>query len=139
MTQRKQRTKARFSPEDDAKLIELVNKFGCGEWKRIASFFENRNERQVHDRWVQYLAPSNSNNLWSEEEDALLLLKVNEIGKKWVKLTSFFQGRSDAALKTRFQKIVKKTKHKETEDLFITENNEFESCEIDFDFMNFFI
>jgi hypothetical protein len=97
-----------FSSADDQILRQLVYQFGLDKWEKIAEFIPGKNPRQCHDRWKAYLSPRVSNYPWTNEEDQFLIQKVNEIGKKWVQLTSFFPYRSDVSLKNRFQLLLRR-------------------------------
>ena len=45
----------KFSPQEDQKLIELVNQHGTSDWGKIASLMEDRNPRQCRERWKHCL------------------------------------------------------------------------------------
>jgi hypothetical protein len=64
---------------------------------------KNNYPRQCEDRWKHCLSPSINKNSWTIEEDKLLIEKVNEIGRKWVKISKFFYRRTDAQCKNRFK------------------------------------
>jgi hypothetical protein len=97
-----------FNETEDQKLTQLVYIFGFQNWEMISNFLPGKNSRQCMDRWKGYLSPWISNHPWSNEEDQFLLQMVAEMGKKWVKLTSFFPYRSDIALKNRFQLLMRR-------------------------------
>lgn len=100
-------SKNKFSPEEDEELTRLVGIYG-ENWEIIVENMPGRNVRQVRDRWSSYLSPSINKGPFSREEDALLLEKFEELGPKWVKMTTFFKGRSDTALKNRWQILERK-------------------------------
>ena len=91
-----------FTPEEDCLLIDLVAQFGNDNWNTIASYMENRNARQCKDRYTSYLSPTINNDPYTEEEDRLLMQKYNEFGPKWVKISKFFQNRTDISVKCRW-------------------------------------
>lgn len=98
----KKATKAKFTPEEDAKLRKLVSLTHPNDWNQIALQFNNRNSRQVKERWEYYLSPNVNNGPWSPEEDELLISKYNELGTKWKVIAKFFIGRTNTACKNRF-------------------------------------
>ncbi|EAY15029.1 Myb-like DNA-binding domain containing protein [Trichomonas vaginalis G3] len=67
----------------------------------------NRNPRQCRDRYTKYLSPDLNKNPWTPEEDALLISKYHEIGAKWVKMSKFFNNRTDYSLKNRWNVLVR--------------------------------
>lgn len=103
-----QNFKAKFSEEEDLTLKALVQKYGAKNWPHIASLMPNRNERQCRDRWEFFLAPHINHSPFTEAEDRLLIQKRNEIGAHWVKISSFFQGRTDTMLKNRYNLLIRK-------------------------------
>ena len=94
-------TRHHFQKEDDEKLIELVNSIGKN-WKKIHSELPSWTERQLRDRYSNYLQPGINNSEWTPWEDGMLLTKVNQIGHKWSRLTSFFSNRSAVNIKNRY-------------------------------------
>lgn len=95
-------SKKKFTPEEDQELTRLVGIHG-ENWELIIEYMPGRNVRQVRDRWNCYVSPAINKGPFTREEDALLVEKVEELGPKWVKMTEFFNGRSDTALKNRWQ------------------------------------
>ena len=105
---------AKFSYEDDEVLRKLVAEFGENKWVVIAEHMPGRNPRQCKERWMNYLCPTLNRSPWSPEEDRLLIAKQKELGSKWVKISQFFENRTDAMVKNRFQ-VLKRKELKEQE------------------------
>ena len=95
-------SKSKFSPEEDAHLIELVKIYGDSEWSKISFMMPGRNTRQCRERWRHYLAPEVSMAPFTAEEDALLNAKYLEMGPKWKQMATYFKGRTDIAIKNRW-------------------------------------
>lgn len=96
------RLHSKFTAEEDDQLRSLVEKYGDLNWSAIAEEMPGRNVRQCKERWVNYLCPTINNSEWTPEEDALLIEKQREFGSKWVRIAKFFNNRTDAMLKNRF-------------------------------------
>lgn len=93
----------KFSIADDNVLRALVQKFGESNWITVADHMPGRNSRQCRERWLNYLSPKLNREKFTKEEDKLLLLKVSEIGTKWVTISkSFFPNRTDQMVKNRY-------------------------------------
>jgi hypothetical protein len=96
-------SRVRLSPfrvEEDAKVLELV---GEGRsWHEIASALGSRKARQVHERYINYLSPDLRTCAWTEGEDAQLLRLVEELGHSWSKIAERLPGRSQGAVKNRY-------------------------------------
>jgi len=69
-----------WTEEEDEKLRALVDKYGAKNWKRIASFFDNRTDVQCLHRWQKVLNPAMIKGPWTEEEDQTLIEKVEQVG-----------------------------------------------------------
>ncbi|OHT10718.1 Myb-like DNA-binding domain containing protein [Tritrichomonas foetus] len=94
--------KKKFTPEEDAILLKLVDKIGAKKWDTIALSMPGRKGRQCRDRYMNYLSPEVKNDGWTADEDLLLIQKVQEYGTKWSKIRKFFERRTASALKNRW-------------------------------------
>ena len=104
------RKNSTFTPEEDEKLRELVSHVtGKIKWSQIAKFMPNRNAKQCRDRYNSYLCPGLTNSSWTEEEDALLLEKLAQLGTKWKEISKFFPNRGSNNIKNRWYKFLCKT------------------------------
>ena len=92
----------KFSPEEDAKLQQLVEEKGARRWDEIAKEMPGRTGRQCRDRFKNYLQPELVNGPWTEDEDTLLRTKVEEIGLHWSLICAAFPGRSQSNVKNRW-------------------------------------
>ena len=99
--------KIRFTTEEDELLIQLVNQYGILNWKLISNHLPYRNERQCFERWTYYLSPYINHSPWNQIEDELLMNKVQEIGKKWVIISTYFNRRTPNSIKNRFKQLEK--------------------------------
>ena len=102
--------KNKFTEEEDFKLRKIVEIYGDKDWELISRLMETRNPRQCRERYTNYLNPSINNDPWSEDEDRLLIEKFNQLGGKWVKISKFFENRTDSQLKNRWQVLKRKEK-----------------------------
>jgi hypothetical protein len=98
-------TKVKFTPTEDARLLDLVQQLGTQDWAAISSMMQTRNPRQCRERYKNYLNPELRNDSWTTEEDTLLESKCDELGPKWSRIARFFQNRSDNALRNRWMML----------------------------------
>jgi hypothetical protein len=105
--ERKRKKRCSFTPDEDDRLRELVEKYGTHDWTRVASKIRRRDPRQCRERWTNYLSPSVINGPWTVEEDELLAEKVAEFGRKWQHVAGFFQGRTDINVKNHWNHLQK--------------------------------
>ena len=102
--------KEQFTPAEDSKLISIIQYIGDKNWESVSSMMGTRNARQCKERWTKYLSPSINKSAWTEAEDQLLLSKYSEIGPKWVKISSYFDNRTDASIKNRWNVLKRREK-----------------------------
>lgn len=103
--------KSKFTPDEDKCLRMLVEKYGETDWNKISSHMVNRNPRQCRERWLNYLSPKVSNSPWSAEEDEMLKKLHEELGSKWVKISQYFENRTDTNIKNRWLVLQRQKKH----------------------------
>jgi hypothetical protein len=96
------RPKFNFTAQEDMVLKNLVAEFGEDNWNLIASRIPARNPRQCKDRWTNYLSPGVTMIPWTPEEDDRLIAKVQEFGRRWVRIAEFFPMRTDVHIKNRY-------------------------------------
>jgi hypothetical protein len=99
--------KIKFSPEEDAKLLDLVQRYGAKDWMKIANLMETRNARQCRERFKNYLNPDLRKDPWTREEDEILDQRYMEYGAKWNKISKFFVNRSDNAIRNRWMMMAR--------------------------------
>jgi hypothetical protein len=100
--------KAKFTPEEDERLLTIVGRFKTTNWASISSMMGTRNARQCRERYNNYLSPELRRDEWTEKEDQLLMQKHNELGPKWNQISKFFDGRSDIALRNRHMALLRR-------------------------------
>ena len=91
-----------FSRTDDKLLATLVTSGHFTSWTEIAQQMDDKTPRQCRERWLNYLAPSNSFEPFTEEEDKFIVEKINEIGRKWSQISRVVTGRSENSLKNHW-------------------------------------
>ena len=92
-----------FSVAEDELLKSLVKKFGQNNWINVSLCMPNRTVRQCKDRWTYYLSPDVNKSEFTNEEDNLLLQKVDLVGQCWTKISKCFNNRTPYAVKNRWQ------------------------------------
>ncbi|OHT01903.1 Myb-like DNA-binding domain containing protein [Tritrichomonas foetus] len=114
---RKSASRLKFTEDEDQKLLMLVNKYGEKNWKKISKIMKNRTIRQCRDRYRHYISPGINRSPWNDEEDSLLLEKVEELGERWKILEKFFKNRTEVQIRNRYYTMthcnIEKIKNKE--------------------------
>jgi hypothetical protein len=112
------RYKSKFSPDEDARLLEIVSQTGCQDWLKVAAQLKGRNPRQCRERWNNYVNPSITTAPWTDIEEHLLESKFAELGPRWHVIAPFFPGRSRNQVKNHWmtkQRRVNKRRKEEQE------------------------
>ena len=104
---------AKFQPEEDERLKNIINDIGTHNWVTVASLMPGRNVKQCIERWRFLTARRIAGKEWTLEEDNLLKEKVAEFGKKWSIILKFFPNRNENNIKTRYQYLARQAAKQE--------------------------
>lgn len=96
-----------FTPDEDARLLLLINKYRYN-WKKISKEMKNRSVRQCKERFHHYLSPNIKHDNWTQEEDILLLKTVDSFGKRWKIFELIFKGRTEISIRNRYNVLIRK-------------------------------
>ncbi|GAM27291.1 hypothetical protein SAMD00019534_104660 [Acytostelium subglobosum LB1] len=91
--------KGPWKEEEDAKLVELVNKNGPKEWSSIAAKIPGRIGKQCRERWFNHLSPEVRKTNWTPEEDRIIIESHLALGNKWTAISKLLDGRPANAIK----------------------------------------
>jgi hypothetical protein len=97
--------KGRFTPEEDARIVNYVKTHGPQNWVNV---LPHRSAKQVRERWMNYLKPDVQNIPWTKEEDLLIFQQFRIMGGKWSAMAKLLPGRSDNAIKNRYNASISK-------------------------------
>jgi hypothetical protein len=95
-------TMARWTTEEDEKLIDAVTECGCNNWVRVAALVPCRTRKQCRRRWCARLDPDINTCKWTEEEDAKLTKAVTEFCNDWVRVAALVPGRTNDQCRHRW-------------------------------------
>ncbi|CAN6237808.1 unnamed protein product [Urochloa humidicola] len=103
-----ERTKCRWSPEENELLTQLVHKHGTKNWQTISCAIPDRNAHACLSRWKYILDPAINREAWSQQEE-LRLIRAHQIyGNKWCQMVKHFPGRTNNALKEHWRGSMKR-------------------------------
>lgn len=97
----------RFTAKEDAQLESLVKQYGY-EWKTIQGFMPDRTAKQCRTRYTRYLHPYTERIPWSDDDIQLLQQKVEDNGRKWEVISTFFPGRDATSIRYQYSRLTGK-------------------------------
>jgi hypothetical protein len=101
-------TKGQFSTDEDRLITEFVAENGIRVWPKITAVLPYRTPKQCRERWFNNLDPAITKSPWTPEEDLLIFEAYVKYGPKWSMIAPMVAGRSDNAVKNRWNASISK-------------------------------
>lgn len=113
---RRGRRPTSWTPEEDARLAELVeaesrappSMAASKTWSIIASKLTSRTGKQCRERWLNQLKPGIKREPWTPEEERILYEAHAQLGNKWVAIAECLPGRTDNCIKNHYNSMLRK-------------------------------
>ncbi|CAL9766091.1 unnamed protein product [Musa acuminata subsp. burmannicoides] len=101
--------KGPWTPEEDQKLIDHIQKHGHGSWRTLPKNAGlARCGKSCRLRWTNYLRPDIKRGRFSFEEEETIIQLHSILGNKWSAIAARLPGRTDNEIKNYWNSHIKK-------------------------------
>ena len=102
-----------WTKEEDRILVKLVTENGPRNWTKVSKSLPGRIGKQCRERWHNHLDPNISKKKWTLEEDMNIVRLHLVHGNRWCDIAKEVNGRTDNAIKNRFNSNLSKRLHED--------------------------
>ncbi|CAA3005870.1 transcription factor MYB102-like [Olea europaea subsp. europaea] len=101
--------KGPWTPEEDQKLIDYIQKHGYGNWRALPKNAGlQRCGKSCRLRWTNYLRPDIKRGRFSFEEEETIIQLHSILGNKWSAIAARLPGRTDNEIKNYWNTHIRK-------------------------------
>ncbi|XP_020698110.1 transcription factor MYB41-like [Dendrobium catenatum] len=101
--------KGPWTPEEDQKLIDYIQKHGHGTWRTLPKNAGlARCGKSCRLRWTNYLRPDIKRGRFSFEEEEAIIQLHSVLGNKWSEIAARLPGRTDNEIKNYWNTHIRK-------------------------------
>ncbi|KAL5226669.1 hypothetical protein ABZP36_014934 [Zizania latifolia] len=104
--------KGAWTRAEDEILKRMVRHHGDRKWAVISKSLPGRIGKQCRERWTNHLRPDIKKDVWTEEDDRVLIEAHKNYGNRWSAIARCLDGRSENAVKNHWNATKRSLKSK---------------------------
>ncbi len=100
--------KKTYTTEEERLLVQLVQKYGEGNWAAIAQHMPGKNRKQLRERYMYFLKKDAREESFTAEDDRYIMETIRVEGRVWSKMAIALPGKNSLMIKNHYYSKLRK-------------------------------